>query len=130
MLFKYAAALLLLLAATARVFPPPLTENYSEGTLAFGNPCNLFHMPSDNPIITEGYYFNKILKRLNKNLACNKPEAFLEKQHVKLTAAPKTTLKPESYELTIDEQGINIAFGDYSGYVYALESLSQIIKDG
>jgi hexosaminidase len=30
----------------------------------------------------------------------------------------------------VNENGVQINYNDYSGYVYALESLSQVIKDG
>jgi hexosaminidase len=30
----------------------------------------------------------------------------------------------------IDEEGIELVFGDYSGYIYALETLSQLYSNG
>ena len=39
-------------------------------------------------------------------------------------------MKSESYEIKISAKGIELKYGDYSGYVYALESLSQLVKEG
>lgn len=130
MLIKLAILLLVAVSALARVFPPPTSEKYSDGELALDNVCNIYHFPSNHPLIQSGYYFNKILKRLNSNLKCSKHLTFKAKKHIKLTVEENHQLKEEAYEIIIDREGIQIIHKDYSGYVYALESLSQLIKDG
>jgi N-acetyl-beta-hexosaminidase len=38
--------------------------------------------------------------------------------------------KAEAYEIVIDESGIEIIYADYSGYIYALETLAQLYSNG
>lgn len=55
---------------------------------------------------------------------------YSKEKHIKLVCQQVTSLKSEGYEIMVNEQGVKINYSDYSGYVYALESLSQVIKDG
>jgi N-acetyl-beta-hexosaminidase len=50
--------------------------------------------------------------------------------HISLKAMVNNTIKKEGYSIEINSMGIDIQYGDYSGYVYALETLSQIFKEG
>ena len=47
-----------------------------------------------------------------------------------MTASINKALPAEGYELIVNQEGIQIWHNDYSGYVYALETLSQLIGDG
>lgn len=122
-----ATVLAVLVLAQSKIFPPPVVEEYHRGELTLGSVCNVFHFPSEHLLVRDGYYFGKILKRLNNNLECPRQLVFTEGL-IPLKATEKNEMKDESYEIRIDQNGIEIIFGDYSGYVYALESLSQLIK--
>lgn len=69
------------------------------------------------------------MRRINTNNECQRSLTFKKDIHTLITPVASFTLKPEAYEIHINENGIKIIYGDYSGYIYALESLSQIIKD-
>lgn len=86
MLIKGITLFLLVLTAFAGIFPPAQSEEYTGGHLEIGHVCNIFHFPSDHHLIKTGYYFNKIMKRLNTNLECPKQLTFIENKHVALTA--------------------------------------------
>lgn len=128
MSLKLACLIVLLLSTQALIFPPPVEETYIEGHLELAHVCNLFQQPSTLESINSQYYLQKILKRINGNSDCPRSLTFKKDIHTSLTAAPAPQLKAESYEIRVNAEGISISFGDYSGYVYALESLSQIIK--
>jgi len=68
MLLKTIALSLLVISTLAGIFPKPVSEKYPGGHLEIGHVCNLFHYPTEHNLINSGYYFNKILKRLNTNL--------------------------------------------------------------
>lgn len=128
MSIRLGCLLILILAAQAAIFPPAVEEIYSEGFLELSHVCNLFQHPSTLDAINTQYYLRKVLKRVNGNTDCHRPLTFNKDVHTSLTATPGFHLKPEAYEIRVSADGVAISFGDYSGYVYALESLSQIIK--
>ena len=128
-MLKLVLIVLAILAIKAKVFPPPSQEIYHGGHLELSSVCNLYHLPSSHPLIQEGFYFEKILRRINKNVYCARQLVFSQKIHTQLSTVQKGEMKSEAYELVVAEKGIEIIYGDYSGYVYALESLSQIVKD-
>jgi hexosaminidase len=129
MSLRLGCLLVLLLAAQALIFPPPVVESYSNGHLELSHVCNLFQKPTTVDAINSQYYLNKILKRINSNSDCQRSLTYKKEIHTLITPTPAFHLKPEAYEIEVNAEGITINFGDYSGYVYALESLSQIIKD-
>jgi hexosaminidase len=127
---KTAALLLVFVAVQSLVFPPPRIEQHPTGFLALPNGvCGLFQTDLQQPDIDLQYYFNKITKRLNNNLLCQLSPVFDEKQHTPLTTNLNPDIKPEGYTITVNQSGIYLEYADYSGYVYALESLSQLVKD-
>lgn len=69
------------------------------------------------------------MRRINSNTECQKSLTFKKDIHTLITVVQNFNLKHEAYEIHINVDGIKITYGDYSGYIYALESLSQIIKD-
>lgn len=89
--------LVLLVAATALIFPPPRVERFSPGHLLLPNPCSLFHFHSEHPLIQGGYYFNKIVHRLNRQVPCPRHLVFNKEQHIKLEATEVRTLEAEAY---------------------------------
>jgi hexosaminidase len=104
-------------------------EEYREGELSLNSVCDLFHFPSEHPLIQSGYYFAKVLNRLNKK-ECSRHLVFKAGVHVGVTVLEAMGLKAEGYEIEIGESGIEIRYRDYAGYVYALESLSQLVQKG
>lgn len=128
MTLRVSCLLLLLLATQALIFPPPVEENYPKGHLELTHVCNLFQQPTEHEHINSQYYLNKILKRINGNSECQRSLTYKKDMHTLITPTPAFHLKPEAYEIEVNAEGIFISYGDYSGYVYALESLSQIIK--
>ena len=81
-------------------------------------------------MIKTQYYFKKVLKRLNQGRVCAIPTLFDSQVHTSLKAINSEDLKSEAYHIYVNEKGIEIHYGDYSGYVYALETLSQLVKNG
>ena len=96
---NYKILLTLFISATVvgKIFPPPVVEQYLTGELELSSVCNLFHFPSQHDLIQNGFYFDKILTRLNQNKECSKQLVYQQDLHVALTATYKHTLKPEAY---------------------------------
>jgi len=44
-------------------------------------------------MIRDGYYFNKVLKRLNNNIECSRQLVFNEDNHVALKVSEMTEMK-------------------------------------
>jgi hexosaminidase len=128
MTLKVRCLVLLIVAINCLIFPPPVQETYNPGHLLLTHACNLFQLPTELETINSQYYLHKILKRVNANTDCQRSLTFKKDIHTLITPVPTLHLKPEAYEIEINEFGIKISYSDYSGYVYALESLSQIIK--
>lgn len=84
MWIKSSIVLLLVATAAAGIFPPPKLEQYSPGELQLGSVCDLFHWHSEHPLIQTGFYFNKILHRLNRQVPCPKHLTFNKDRHVKV----------------------------------------------
>ena len=130
-MFKVSIFLALCLTlAVSKVFPPPVVEQYHQGELQLENVCSFYHFPSGDDLIEGRYYFDKVVKRLNKNKECSRQLVFNEKMHVPLKVSAKKEMKKEAYGIEINSDGVSIEYGGYSGYIYALESLSQIIEHG
>jgi len=79
--------------ALSKVFPPPVSEEYPGGELTLSSVCSLFHFPSEHLMIRDGYYFNKVLKRLNNNIECSRQLVFNEDNHVALKVSEMTEMK-------------------------------------
>ena len=89
--------------------------------------CNIFHDKVGHSLIDSHYYFKKITKRINNNQECPYLYSFRRNTHHRLIAQEVKSLKKDAYELNINKDGILLSFGSYSGYVYALETLSQLV---
>lgn len=129
-MLRVAALIVLLVAALSRVVPPPVHEEYHGGQLQLSHVCNIYLGRAEINGIDANYYLAKVLTRLNRGLTCQKPVLVQAKESTQLHLTHNQALKPEGYELRVDQEGIHIAYSQYSGYVYALETFWQLVEDG
>jgi N-acetyl-beta-hexosaminidase len=65
---------------------------------------------------------------MNKNQPCYQSPFYNSILHIPINLNHSSTLKHEAYELRINNDGVTITFATYSGYIYALETLSQLLN--
>jgi hexosaminidase len=87
-------------------------------------------MPLGREDVDSHYYLAKIAKRLNNQVGCGKQLLFQEEIHTRLEVSVDSSLAQEAYELRISESGVQLSFATYSGYVYGLETLAQLVGEG
>jgi len=82
------------------------------------------------------YYLNKILKRKNNNLHCAVDKTIIKEDNggmvdVRVVVDGEKVKNDEGYHLEVRRETphVKITVKTYSGYVYALETLSQMIQD-
>ena len=102
--------------ATARVFPTPKQEVYHQGSLQLDNPCHLFlSAPQEHQ-----YYFDKVIARINKGVACQKELLFRPETHTRVVTVHDSSLSRDAYGLEVNEDGVTLSYSQYPGYIYAL----------
>lgn len=68
------------------------------------------------------YYYDKIIKReFDDDFGC------VQNELLPIVLNQVEEFKKEQYEIVVEKERIILSFSTYSGYVYALESLSQLI---
>ena len=121
---------LIITLSSCRLHPTPSFSDFSSSSsLSLSDVCSLYHPLTYDLQIDTQYYFGKILVRLNNNLECLRPLFYNQNIHTLVVANRNSDFNDEAYVLIIDEEGIKIEYGDYNGYIYALETLAQIIKE-
>lgn len=75
------------------------------------------------------YYFNKLVKRMEKVSKCKANDHLISSTH-KIKVNLDESINSEGYTIRSTKSHVQIDVSSYTGYVYALETLAQIVKDG
>jgi len=74
------------------------------------------------------YYFEKVMKRIKNVSKCRIEGELIPKVH-KIQIKYDEKISQEGYKIISDENAVDIFESTYTGYVYALETLSQMIEN-
>lgn len=110
--------------AAVGIFPLPVS--YVEGNEELAvSACNLRLEAYELPFDAE-YYYNKMLKRefASDGIGCVANEV------IPIIIRMEPQYKKEQYGINVEEKRIVLTLAHYNGYVYALETLFQLIDNG
>jgi hypothetical protein len=117
-------SLLLITASSSLLFPTPKSLTLHPTITLTLTPCSLILQPQSPLPFDPTYYFSKLLKREfgdQLDLECQALE------RVPLVLRLDEGLAKERYQIRVEEKQIVLGFATQRGYVYAMETLFQMV---
>lgn len=106
------------------IIPKPVNLEIKEGCFSLTPATVINVVAGSEDLEAANRYFSELLSAsLGAPLAIT--EGTAQKKAINVTVSPQ--LKPESYELTVDQQAIHITAGSGKGVFYAYQSLRQML---